>query len=116
MQKEGFFAFPDSVQDPNVRGESPFGMEFHKDIAFTLASGVKTVSVDSDFGTGNGIVIGGLLFKTKDSTNQVLSISAVASATAGKVDVTVESTDATATTALVLSFFLFGQIVPQDVV
>jgi hypothetical protein len=115
MQKEGFFPFPDSNQDPNVRGESPYGMEFHKDIAFTLASGVKTVSIDSEFGKGNGEVIGIIGLKTKDSTNKVLSFSAVPSATAGKVDVTVESTDATATTALVLSFFLFGQIVPQDV-
>lgn len=117
QMKEGFFPLNDGGQDPNVRGESPKGMELHINVvAGSMTSGVKAFDVVSDFGKGSGELFGDgiILLGTVAATNKALTAKAAIASSAGKVTVTLESTDATETTDHTLSFFLIGRVLPQD--
>jgi len=117
--REGFFPLNDGGQDPNARGESPKGLELHINVvAGGMTTGVKAFDVVSDFGKDQGELFGDgiILLGGFAATNKVLFAKAAASSTTGKVTVTLESTDATATTNFTVSFFLVGRVLPKNFV
>lgn len=116
MFVEGIFPFNDSALDPNVRGEAPAVQEIHRDVAMgAMVAGIKVTSVDSKIGKGLGEVWGIIPLGTKGAgDNEALAFSAALSSTDGKVDITMHSTDATATDNLTISFILVGRLLPND--
>lgn len=112
--------------DPvNQRGEAPYGQEYHIGVAVgALTAGKATIDVDSVFGKGLGEVYGIQLLNTDGGAavgaftpdlNPVLSAKAVLSATAGKVAITISTSDATSTDdTLVVSFVLTGRQLPVN--
>ena len=113
---ENIFAKNTLEADPNMRDNIPNVEQLVK-LDATLSSGVlATDDIPSPFGTGHGVVIGAYLLNNKDSTNEVLSVVAEAGGTAGTIKITLESTDATSTTALTdVMIMVLGQIHPKDV-
>jgi hypothetical protein len=113
---EGVFPFNDSSYDPNIRGEAPAVQEIHRDVAMgAMTSGIKVTSVFSKIGTGLGEVWGIIPLGTKGAgDNEVLAFEAALSSTDDKVDITMHSSDATATDALIVDFILVGRMLPVD--
>lgn len=125
MQISNFFPLNDSLHDPNARTAVPIGLSIHKDILFgTLVAGAKTVTVKAPFGKNLGAIYGALLLNNSGGAavtaftpdlNPIVSITAVAGTNEGEVDVTIATSDATATTASVVNtFILIGQIFPKS--
>ena len=116
MVLEGVFPFNDSSYDPNIRGEAPAVQEIHRDVAMgAMVAGVKVTSVFSKIGKGLGEVWGILPLGTKGAgNNEVLAFEAALSATDDKVDITMHSSDATATDNLTIDFILVGRMLPVD--
>lgn len=113
---ENIFANNRLESDPNMRDNIPSVVQQIK-IDATLSSGVKDVDdIPSPFGTGHGEVLGAVLLNSMESTNEVLSVVAEAGGTDGTIKITLESTDATATTALTnVRILVYGEIHPKDV-
>lgn len=117
MVLEGIFPFNDSSFDPNVRGEAPAVQEIHRDVVMgAMVAGIKVTGVLSKIGTGLGEVWGIIPLGTKGAgDNEVLAFSAALSSTDDTVDITMHSSDATATDDLTISFILVGRMLPIDV-
>jgi len=113
---EGIFPFNDSSYDPNIRGEAPAVQEIHRDVAMgSMVAGVKVTAILSKIGKGLGEVWGIIPLGTKGAgNNEILAFSAALSSTANSVDITMHSSDATATDNLTISFMLVGRMLPID--
>lgn len=110
------FAFNSLDRDPNLRGENPMVVQLVDLDPNALVAGVITVDVDSPFGKGLGEVVGIQLMTTKAATNHALTGSVAAHAsTAGKLTITLESTDDTATTNFTsIKALIYGIIHPNS--
>lgn len=107
---------PLDIKLANTHEPEFFAQEFHKDVAVTaLVAGTVDVDVDSVFGKGVGEIEGAVLLNS-GGTDEVIGINVVEHAsTSGKVTVTINSSDATSTTALgTVSFWLFGRPKPAS--
>ena len=107
---------PLDIKVGNTHEPEFLAQEYHKDIAVTaLVAGTVDVDVDSIFGKDVGEVHGAIIVNS-GGTDEVFGISAVAhSTTEGKVTVTINSSDATSTTALsTVTFWLFGRPITAD--
>ena len=115
---ENIFAKNTLETDPNMRGNIADVEQLIK-VDATLSSGIKAVDdIPSPFGTGHGVVIGAYLLNNKDTgnDNHILSVVAEAGGTDDTIKVTLESSDATSTTALTdVMIMILGQIQPKDV-
>ncbi len=115
MKGENLFPLNNLTQNIEMRGSVPMLMEFHQEVMGAMSAGVKTTDFDSAFGLGLGEVLGIQLLNTTDSTNRTLGASVAASATAGKVSVTINSTNASSVVNHTLKFWLYGRIIPKEV-
>ena len=115
---ENIFALNTLEADPNMRDNIANVAQLVK-IDATLSSGIKAVDdIPSPFGAGHGVVIGGVLLNNKDTgnDNNILSVVVEAGGTDDTIKITLESTDATSTTALTNVYvWVVGQIQPKDV-
>jgi len=113
---EGVFPFNDSSYDPNIRGEAPAVQEIHRDVVMgSMVAGIKVTAVLSKIGKGLGEVWEIIPLGTKGAgDNEVLAFSAALSSTANSVDITMHSSDSTATDNLTISFILVGRMLPID--
>ena len=111
---ENLIAFNTLEQDPNMRGPVPMLGQMYA-FAGDLASGIKVIDdIPAPFGTGLGAIIGATLLETYDSDNEVLSVKVEDGGTAGTIKITVQSTDATATTTLAVNVIVYGKVYGGD--
>jgi len=107
---------PLDIKLGNTHEPEFLAQEYHKDVDIVaMVAGTITVDVDSIFGKDVGTVHGALLVNN-GGTDEVIGINAVVHAsTAGKVTVTINSSDALSTTALgTVTFWLFGRPTTAD--
>jgi hypothetical protein len=114
---EALFAFNTLEKDPNMRSACPYVMQLAVIDPGAVTDGVVTVDIDSPFGLGLGTVFGIISLNSIFVANKGLLVSAVASGTAGKITITINSTDATDDVTDHAAFYvlLFGQILPTTV-
>jgi hypothetical protein len=101
-------------KNAEMRGSTPM-VEQLIHIAGDLASGTISVTVQSYFGLGKGMVIGVNLYTSQIAAAHLLGASAVLGSGAGEVDIVISSTDASDTDTLDLYVGIVGKIIPKDV-
>ncbi len=116
MKLENLFPLNNLVANPELRSSVPLVMEYHSEAMGAMVAGVKATDFDSEVGLGKGEVLGIIPLRTKGAgNNEALAFQIAASGTAGKVTVTMHSTDAAATDNLTIPFFIVGRLIPVDV-
>jgi hypothetical protein len=111
---ENLIAFNTLEQDPNMRGPVPMLGQIYA-FAGDLVAGVLAIDdIVSPFGTGIGAIIGATILDGIDSANDNLAVRAEAGGTDGTIKITVQSTDATATTTLAVNVIVYGKVYGGD--
>jgi len=117
MFNEDLIALNTLERDPNARGNVPLVGQLYLGQAMgAMVAGVKATDFDCKFGKGQGEVLGVIPLVTKGAgDNESLAFTVAAhSSTAGKITLTMHSSDATATDDLTISFIVVGRIYPHD--
>lgn len=116
MFYESLIALNTTNRDPNMRGESPLVIEIQEIDPGAMVAGVIATDAVSKIGKGKGEVWGGFLLNSLADTNEPIGCTvATHSSTAGKITITLNSSNSSSTVNLgATKVLVVGKLLPVN--